>query len=63
MIVVKVGTSGETVRNGSGVKETAFGKDLSSLRILLAPATMAPIGMKNLGLLVLKSRKWYRRRL
>ena len=62
MIVVKVGTSGEIVRNGSDVKETAFGKDLSSLRMPLAPVTMA-IGLANLGLLVLRRRKWYRRRL
>ena len=62
MIVAKMGASGETVRNGSDVKETAFGKDLSSLRMALAPVTRA-IGLVNLGLLVLRSRKWYRRRL
>ena len=50
-------------RNGSDVEETAFGKDLSSLRMPLVPLTMAPIGLVNLGLLVLRSRKWYRRRL
>ena len=63
MIVATVGTGGVTVRNGSDVEETAFGKDLSSLRMPLAPVTMAPIGLVNLGLLVLRSRKWYRRRL
>ena len=63
MIVAKVGTGDETVRNGSDVEETAFGKDLSSLRMPLAPVTVAPIGLVNLGLLVLRSRKWYRRRL
>ena len=41
MIVAKMRTSGETVRNGSDVEETAFGKDLSSLRMPLAPMTMA----------------------
>ena len=32
MVVEKMGTSGETVRNGSDAEETAFGKDLSSLK-------------------------------
>ena len=41
MIVAKMRTSGETVRNGSDVEETAFGKDFSSLRMPLAPVTMA----------------------
>ena len=62
MTVAKMGTSGETVGNGSDVEETAFGKDLSSLRMPLAPVTMA-IGLVNLGILVLRSRRWYRRRL
>ena len=62
MIVAKMGTSGESVRNSSDVEETTFGKDLSSLRMPLASVTMA-IGLVNLGLLVLRSRKWYRRRL
>ena len=62
MIVAKVGASNETVKNGSDVEETAFGKDLSSLKMSLAPVAMA-IGLVNLGLLVLRSRKWYRRRL
>ena len=63
MTVAKAGTGSETVRNGSDAGETAFGKDLSSLRMPLAPVTMAPIGVVNLGLVVLRSRKWYRRRL
>ena len=63
MIVAKVGIGGDTVRNGSDVKEAAFGEDLSSLRMPLAPVIVAPIGLVNLGLLVLRSRKWYRRRL
>ena len=62
MIVAKMGTSSETVRNDSDMEETAFRKDLSSLRMPLAPVKMAT-GMVNLGLLVLRSRKWYRRRL
>ena len=63
MVVVKMGTtSGETVRNGSDVEETVFEKDLSSLRAALAPVTMV-IGLVNLGLLALRSQKWYRRRL
>ena len=60
MIVAKMGTSGETVRNDLDVEETTFGKDLSSLRMRLAPLTTA-VGLVNSGLLVLRSRKWYRR--
>ena len=37
MIVAKIGTGGEIVRNRSDVEETAFGKDLISLRMTLAP--------------------------
>ena len=61
-IVAKIGTSSETVKNGLHLEETASGKDLSSLRMALAPVTMA-IGLVNLGILMLRSRKWYRRRL
>ena len=62
MIVVKMGTSGETVRNGSDVEETSFGKDLSSLRMSLAPVIRAT-DLVNLGHLVLRGQRWYRRRL
>ena len=55
IIVAKMGTDDETVRNGSDVEETALGNHLSSLRMALIPVTIA-IGRVNLGLLVLRSR-------
>ena len=53
MIEAKTGTNGETVRNGSDVEETAFGKDLNSFGMALAPVTMAT-GLVNIGLLALR---------
>ena len=55
MIVAKMGTGGETVRNGSDVEETALGNDLSSLRMAFVSITMA-IGLVNLGLFALRGR-------
>ena len=54
MIVAKMGTNRETARSDLDVEETAFGNYLSSLRMALAPVTMA-IGLVNLGLVVLRT--------
>ena len=61
MIVAKMGTIGETAKNGPNVEETAFGKDPSILRISLAAGTVAKC-LVHRSLLVLRSRKWFRRR-
>ena len=51
MIEAIKGTGGETAQNGPDVEETASRKDLSSLRMALAAATVA-VGLVNLGLLL-----------
>ena len=62
VILAKKGTSDETAQTGPDVEEATFGKDFSSLRMALMAATVA-IGLVSLGLLVLRRRKRYRRRL
>ena len=49
-------------KNDPDVKETAFGKDFSSLGISLVAVTV-PKCLVHLSLLVLRSRKWYQRQL
>ena len=56
MIDAKMGTIGETAKNGPNVEKTAFGKDPSILRISLAAVTVAKC-LVYLSLIVLRSRK------